>query len=295
MCIRDRARDVANFERKDSARMKKKTMWIITMLGLCLVLYTIVVSRMESSTNVIFGGAEDAFVRTDSMNFTDLSATETPEPTVDIWPKLTTDDFEKNHCLWMVIENSLLSSAYKPDIAKISRTRYMMYSTEYMDELDAFLDAIEDAGFEYFIGAAFREYSFQTHLFNSKASQIAYEMGLSADYLDPKYQEAVEKAKTIVMYPGSSEHQLGVAIDIFDQNRSRLVYSEMNQELFAWLDEHCAEYGFIKRYPTRKLLLTGWDEPWHYRYVGKEVATFIMENGLCYEEFYGHYFPDFEY
>ena len=58
--------------------MKKKTMWIITMLGLCLVLYTIVVSRMESSTNVIFGGAEDAFVRTDSMNFTDLSATETP-------------------------------------------------------------------------------------------------------------------------------------------------------------------------------------------------------------------------
>ena len=275
--------------------MKKKTMWIITMLGLCLVLYTIVVSRMESSTNVIFGGAEDAFVRTDSMNFTDLSATETPEPTVDIWPKLTTDDFEKNHCLWMVRENSLLSSAYKPDIAKISRTRYMMYSTEYMDELDAFLDAIEDAGFEYFIGAAFREYSFQTHLFNTKASQIAYEMGLSADYLDPKYQEAVEKAKTIVMYPGSSEHQLGVAIDIFDQNRSRLVYSEMNQELFAWLDEHCAEYGFIKRYPTRKLLLTGWDEPWHYRYVGKEVATFIMENGLCYEEFYGHYFPDFEY
>ena len=275
--------------------MKKKTMWIITMLGLCLVLYTIVVSRMESSTNVIFGGAEDAFVRTDSMNFTDLSATETPEPTVDIWPKLTTDDFEKNHCLWMVRENSLLSSAYKPDIAKISRTRYMMYSTDYMDELDAFLDAIEDAGFEYFIGAAFREYSFQTHLFNSKASQIAYEMGLSADYLDPKYQEAVEKAKTIVMYPGSSEHQLGVAIDIFDENRSRLVYSEMNQELYAWLDEHCAEYGFIKRYPTRKLLLTGWDEPWHYRYVGKEVATFIMENGLCYEEFYGHYFPDFDY
>ena len=275
--------------------MKKKTMWIITMLGLCLVLYTIVVSRMESSTNVIFGGAEDAFVRTDSMNFTDLSATETPEPTVDIWPKLTTDDFEENHCLWMVRENSLLSSAYKPDIAKISRTRYMMYSTEYMAELDEFLDAIEDAGFEYFIGAAFREYSFQTHLFNSKASQIAYEMGLSADYLDPKYQEAVEKAKTIVMYPGSSEHQLGVAIDIFDENRSRLVYSEMNQELFAWLDEHCAEYGFIKRYPTRKLLLTGWDEPWHYRYVGKEVATFIMENGLCYEEFYGHYFPDFEY
>ena len=43
------------------------------------------------------------------------------------------------------------------------------------------------------------------------------------------------------------------------------------------------------------LLLTGWDEPWHYRYVGKEVATFIMEQGICYEEFYAHYFPDFQY
>ena len=84
-------------------------------------------------------------------------------------------------------------------------------------------------------------------------------------------------------------------MDILDRNRQRLVYADMNQELYAWLDEHCAEYGFIKRYPTRKLLLTGWDEPWHYRYVGVEAATFIMEQGICYEEFYKHYVPDFQY
>lgn len=274
--------------------MKKKTMWIITMLGLCLVLYTIIVSRLESSTSIIFGGSENAFVRSDSMTFVDLNATATPEPTVDIWPQLKSKDFEDNQCLWMVNDKNLLSSAFKPDISKIERTRYMMYSTQYMPELNAFLDAIEEAGFTYFIGAAFREYSFQNHLFNSKASQIAAGMGIS-DYLDPEYQKAVDEARTIVMFPGSSEHQLGVAVDIFDENRSRLVYSEMNQELYEWLDAHCAEYGFIKRYPTRKLLLTGWDEPWHYRYVGKEVATFIMEQGLCYEEFYAHYFPDFEY
>ena len=274
--------------------MKKKTMWIITMLGLCLVLYTIIVSRLESSTSVIFGGSENAFVRSDSMTFVDLNVTATPEPTVDIWPQLKSKDFEDNQCLWMVNDKNLLSSAFKPDISKIERTKYMMYSTQYMPELNAFLDAIEEAGFTYFIGAAFREYSFQNHLFNSKASQIAAGMGIS-DYLDPEYQKAVDEARTIVMFPGSSEHQLGVAVDIFDENRSRLVYSEMNQELYEWLDAHCAEYGFIKRYPTRKLLLTGWDEPWHYRYVGKEVATFIMEQGLCYEEFYAHYFPDFEY
>ena len=92
--------------------------------------------------------------------------------------------------------------------------------------------------------------------------------------------------------PGYSEHQTGLALDI---NVARISAHFEDTAEFAWLQEHCAEYGFIKRYPTRKLLLTGWDEPWHYRYVGKEAATFIMEQGICYEEFYAHYFPDFQY
>ena len=273
--------------------VKKKVLWIITMMALCLVLYTIVVSRMESGANIIFGGEDGAFIRADSLNF-DVGPTETPEPTVDIWPKLSRNDFDDLEYLKMVNTNNLLSSAYEPEVSRIERTRYMMFSTEYMPYLDAMLDGIEAAGFDYFIGGAYRSYSYQAHVFNSKASQIAVGMGIS-DYLDPRYQEAAEEAKTITAFPGASEHQLGLAVDILDKNRQRLVYADMNQELFAWLDEHCAEYGFIKRYPTRKLLLTGWDEPWHYRYVGVEAATFIMEQGICYEEFYKHYFPEFEY
>ena len=276
--------------------MKKKILWLMSMAALCLVLYTIVVSRLESGTNIIFGGQSGAFIRTDSANY-NVTPTPSPEPTVDIWPKLSTKDFEDNTYLQIVNNNNLLSSAYEPEVSKIARTRYMMFSTEYMPYLDAFLDGIEAAGFDYFIGGAYRSYSYQAHVFNSKASQIAYELagGKQVDYLDPIYQEAAERAKSITAPAGASEHQLGLCVDILDRNRSRLVYEDMNQELFAWLDEHCAEYGFIKRYPTRKLLLTGWDEPWHYRYVGVEAATFIMEQGLCYEEFYAHYFPDFEY
>ena len=273
--------------------VKKKTLWILTMMALCLVLYTIVVSRMETGASIIFGGEEGAFIRADSMNF-DVGPTETPEPTVDIWPKLSRNDFDDLEYLKMVNTNNLLSSAYEPEVSRIERTRYMMFSTEYMPYLDAMLDGIEAAGFDYFIGGAYRSYSYQAHVFNSKASQIAVGMGIS-DYLDPRYQEAAEEAKSITAFPGASEHQLGLAVDILDRNRQRLVYADMNQELYAWLDAHCAEYGFIKRYPTRKLLLTGWDEPWHYRYVGVEAATFIMEQGICYEEFYKHYFPEFEY
>ena len=121
----------ANLFERTAHGMKKKTMWIITMLGLCLVLYTIIVSRLESSTSVIFGGSENAFVRSDSMTFVDLNATATPEPTVDIWPQLKSKDFEDNQCLWMVNDKNLLSSAFKPDISKIERTRYMMYSTQF--------------------------------------------------------------------------------------------------------------------------------------------------------------------
>ncbi len=276
--------------------MKKKVVWLLSMMILSLALYSIVLSRLEVGTSIIFGGTDQAFIRADDINYLDF-ATPSPEPTEDIWPHLSTKDFEDNPYLQIVNNNNLLSSAYEPDVSKIERTRYMMFSTEYMPYLDAFLDGIEAAGFDYFIGGAYRSYSYQAHVFNSKASQIAYEKagGKQVDFMDPIYQEAAEEAKNITAPAGASEHQLGLAVDILDRNRQRLVYENMNQELYAWLDAHCAEYGFIKRYPTRKLLLTGWDEPWHYRYVGKEVATFVMEQGLCYEEVYAHYFPDFEY
>ena len=160
------------------------------MTALCLVLYTIVASRVKIGNTIIFGGNEGAFIHTDSMDFADRNVTPTPEPTEDIWPKLTTKDFEDNTYLQIVNNNNLLSSAYEPEVSKIERTRYMMYSTEYMPHLDAFLDAIERAGFDYFIAGAYRSYSCQAHVYNSKASQIAYEMagGKQVDYTDPIYQ-----------------------------------------------------------------------------------------------------------
>ena len=158
--------------------------------------------------------------------------------------------------------------------------------------LQSMRHAAEEAGYTPYIAAAYRTYSYQTQMFNAMASSLSGNM----DYLDPEYQKYAEQAKKIVMYPGSSEHQLGLAVDIWDRQRNQNPgYENMNQEFFAWLDEHCAQYGFIKRYPTRKLLLTGWDEPWHYRYVGVEAARYIMQHGICYEEFYKHYMPDFKY
>lgn len=268
----------------------KKTLWIICMAGLCLVLYTIILSRTESMTSLIFGGSDGGFVSIDNVNYADPNRTPVPEPTENIWPEIdiTLPQYS------IVNNDNLLPSAYEPDVAVIEGYTWFLFDVGAKPHLEAMLRDCEAAGHKVVVNGAYRTYSYQNELFNRKASGIAEEMGIY-DYMDPKYQEAAAQAEKITAKPGGSEHQLGLAVDLMDKQYSYLDYSKMDQELFAWLDEHCAEYGFIKRYPTRKLLLTGWDEPWHYRYVGVEAATFIMEQGICYEEFYKHYMPDFEY
>ena len=273
---------------------KNKLAWILFAGVLCLLLYTLVVLRSDSKVSVIFGGTDGVFIESNGYTYVDPNAvTETPEPTVDIWPDI---DITLNQYT-MVRDGEPLSAAWEPDCAKISTTNYQLFDVNALPYLERMLADCEAAGFTIYVTAAYRSYSYQNNLFNSKASQIAYGMGITGkdSYTLPEYQLAAEEAKKYVMFPGTSEHQLGLAVDLMDKNYRYPKYENMDQEMFAWLDAHCAEYGFIKRYPTRKLLLTGWDEPWHYRYVGVEAATFIMEHGICYEEFYAHYAPGFTY
>ena len=101
-------------------------------------------------------------------------------------------------------------------------------------------------------------------------------------------EEAEEQAATMVALPGTSEHQLGLAVDIVDSEYQILESSQENTPVQRWLMEHCWEYGFILRYPKEKTQLTGIIyEPWHYRYVGKEAAKEIMNAGICLEEYLG--------
>ena len=92
-----------------------------------------------------------------------------------------------------------------------------------------------------------------------------------------------------VAMPGSSDHQTGLGCDVVPYNwRDRGMNEKMAQEEECqWMASVCAQYGFIIRYPEDKEEITEINyEPWHLRYVGVEVATYIMENGLCLEEFH---------
>lgn len=93
--------------------------------------------------------------------------------------------------------------------------------------------------------------------------------------------EAEAAAKTWVAVPGTSEHQLGLAVDI-----NADIANSTDEAVYQWLAAHAWEFGFILRYPQDKVETTGTNyEPWHYRYVGKDAAAQIHASGQCLEEY----------
>ena len=103
-------------------------------------------------------------------------------------------------------------------------------------------------------------------------------------YINEGYSQsrAERTAKEWVALPGTSEHQLGIAVDInADKSKSS------NDEAYTWLAANAHNYGFILRYPQGKQEITGTSyEPWHYRYVGVDAAREIYERGICLEEYF---------
>lgn len=147
-----------------------------------------------------------------------------------------------------------------------------------LPDLERMLGACRDAGLDPFICSAYRTQDMQSYLFEQQV-QAAMAEGLSAE-------EARRKAGTAVAAPGTSEHQLGLALDIVDFNDQNLTDAQADTPAQRWLLEHSWEHGFIFRYAADKTQLTGIIyEPWHYRYVGPEVAEAITKRGLCLEEF----------
>lgn len=153
-----------------------------------------------------------------------------------------------------------------------------------IDDLLAMMQAAKDAGFTLVIKSPYRSDARQEFLFDRK---IKLFMGKGMSYMD-----AFKLSSQVVMVPNSSEHQIGLSLDIVSDD-----YDSLNQgdsltqgfgdtEAGIWMEEHCAEFGFIVRYPKGKEYITSVEyEPWHFRYVGVEAATIIMERELTLEEF----------
>ena len=128
--------------------------------------------------------------------------------------------------------------------------------------------------------SGYRTMEYQQGLFDDKVLRVRAN-GFSEE------DAPIEAAKEVAV-PGTSEHQLGLAMDILDVNNPNLDWTQQWSPAQRWLMEHCSEYGFILRFPDGTEEETGIIyEPWHYRYVGLSVAKEITKAGVTLEEYLG--------
>ena len=108
-------------------------------------------------------------------------------------------------------------------------------------------------------------------------------------YKDFYYSKGISYADAYAARAGHSEHQTGLALDIFTSGTSTTSNFE-ESDAFTWLQNNAHKYGFILRYPKGKEYLTGYNyESWHYRYVGVEVANKIKELDITFDEYYAYF------
>ena len=157
-----------------------------------------------------------------------------------------------------------VESKYARDSAKINKTAY--------ENFKKMADAAKEEGLTLLITTAYRNYNFQATLYNNYVRQ-----------------DGKEQADTYSARPGYSEHQLGYSADL--TNKERVSFGEFkNTKEFAWLKDNAYKYGFIIRYTEANQYITGYvPESWHYRYVGNDIAKYIYENNITYEEYYTYF------
>lgn len=148
------------------------------------------------------------------------------------------------------------------------------------EAFEEMMAACRDAGYAPFLCSAYRTQETQQSLYDNKVQRLM-NSGMGEE------EAKVEAAKAVAI-PGTSEHQLGLAVDIVDANMQDLTDEQEKTETQKWLMANSWRYGFIHRYPNDKTDITGIIyEPWHYRYVGKAAAQDIFNRDITLEEYVG--------
>ena len=184
---------------------------------------------------------------------------------------------EERGLLLLVNKTHPIDSSYKPDDLtsvlyyaenRSKETRYLR--AEAASKFHELVEAASMEGYTLVMTTAYRSYGFQQILWNNYVAK-----------------EGEEAATRYSAKPGESEHQSGLAVDVTSPSVSYELTTEFgNTEEGIWLAKNAHQFGFILRYPAGKESITGYQyEPWHLRYVGEEVATYLYQEDLTLEEF----------
>lgn len=199
---------------------------------------------------------------------TDTSGENTQEPPVNVDDELLT----------VVNPWNPLPEDWVCDLVTLSDGRRV--DSRCYEAFEEMMAACRDAGYAPFLCSAYRTQETQQSLYDNKVQRLM-NSGMGEE------EAKVEAAKAVAI-PGTSEHQLGLAVDIVDANMQDLTDEQEKTETQKWLMANSWRYGFIHRYPNDKTDITGIIyEPWHYRYVGKAAAQDIFNRDITLEEYVG--------
>lgn len=179
---------------------------------------------------------------------------------------------DPNQITVLVNKNNILNKNYIPNDLEQINTKYALDKKFLRKEAKINFEKMSsDAsklGYKITAVSAYRDYYYQKNLFEK--------------YIKEK---GIKYALDCCAKPGHSEHQTGLAVDIMTSTKDYHTIEQSNE--FFWLKNNAHLYGFILRYPKNKTYITKFKyEPWHFRYVGKNVATKIYENNITLEEYY---------
>ena len=203
--------------------------------------------------------------------------------------------------LLLANKNRVIGEGYVPDDLTQLDTKYTLNGKEISlsgnaaAAATALIKEMRALGYSnIYITSAYRSYEYQMSLYNTYFSQ---EKAAHPDWSDAQVKE---KGLSYSAYPGTSEHQTGLCMDLFvspdmkelenygyeGQYPDDVGFAETRE--FQWLRENAHKFGFILRYPENKVEVTGYSyESWHYRFVGIDAATEIYRSSLTLEEYLG--------
>ena len=191
---------------------------------------------------------------------------------------------EKEELPWnMVLVNSEhpMEEGYVPQLMELEEG--LSVDARILDAAKEMLADAKKAGLHIDICSAYRSVERQEQVFGDSMKERVRD-GMS-------YWDAFNETSRNVALPGTSEHALGLALDLISNQYTELDERQEGTAEAKWLKENCHKYGFILRYPPEKTNITGIIyEPWHYRYVGVEDATKIMQLGVTLEEYLQDYY-----
>lgn len=173
--------------------------------------------------------------------------------------------------LILVNRDHLVPDNYTVQLTELSNGRKV--DSRIYPELQQMFDDARAAGLALFVREGYRTKKEQQQILDDRVQEYINQ--------GDSREEAQKAAEEYVALPGTSEHELGLSVDINADTQKC-----SSDAVYQWLNDNAYKYGFIKRYPSDKTDITGIsNEPWHYRYVGKEAAQTMKEQKLCLEEY----------